>query len=511
MNKVDSAEEKLAELIEVLFSWIERENPALLAYGSINLRGALERFFYFSGLHNTQNLKPLLMATSAWRNGEVAVEHAETYDQLKTLGKTSLASRIRIICGNLKRFFKLCSLSIPDHMKYNGYSVKRQPTCGRPIGFFAINPRFVGFFDGVICRLKDEQIVFFSDNPKEIEAQVRKVGGALAIGPSSKPIWKNIHISVHHDLFPVYSIALLTYLRLEGVLRTYLPSALVFAEGTSMGDELASQAAKALGIPTARLQSGRAGVLHNGYRRMSFDKMLCWGEGFVERYKIHSPHSDYLVTGSPFLDEVMGEERKKMNIICVFTQPISTHINKQDYKLLAELTECLIHDIPNVRILVRKHPVDEAKGFDVLSSQYPSHIKMMSYFDSSLQDVLQQSSIAIGFFSTTLSEAAACGVVPVILHLKDQHSVFPFPERYGAAILADDVEEARHLIMDLLEQPELVTEIRENMRFFARKFFGPQDGLAMERIVNAIRRLGCSQDAQVFSENSVNNSSENYV
>lgn len=488
----DSSEERLADLIEVLLNWVEFTNPKAFFYGAVKFRGAIERFFYFAALGNAQNLFPLLASTARWRSEATDARLIAVYDQYFSLiNKTTFFSKAKFACRTAKKILQLIALSIVGKkIEYPFPDCLNNTNANNLlIGFFAINARFVNFFSGLLHHLDKEKAVFFSDDPKEIAAQVKMIGASLTVGAPVRLHWKDVHLSFASPLFPTYAIALLLYLRIQGALVSTRPAVLIFAEGTSMGDELAAQAARNLVIPTIRLQSGRAGVLHSGYRGMSFDRMLCWGEGFVERYKRYSPHPNYVVTGNPSLNWEKSDDRG--DVVSVFTQPISTHISTEEYQLLADVVIGLIEQMPKVRVLIRKHPIDNSTIFDSLAENFPDHIQMLGYFDASLNEVFRRSTIAIGFFSTTLSEAAASEVVPVILKIRDQHSVFPFPERYGAAILADSVENAVCLIIHLFDDAETLASMQVNMRVFGEKFFGPRDGGAMSRVVSNIRELAC--------------------
>ena len=256
-----------------------------------------------------------------------------------------------------------------------------------------------------------------------------------------------------------------------------------------MQDEVSSQAAKTLSIPTVRMQSGRGGVMHCGYRNMSFDKMLCWGEGFVQHYKKHSPGPVYEVTGTPLFNDLKkkGHPKKKFTI-AIFTQPISKHISKHEYATLINICNTVVKNLPYAKVIVRKHPADISKDFNVLALQYPDHVKLMPATHSTLTEVMNEIDCAIGFYSTTLSEAAACDVIPIIIKMRDQHSIFPFPEKHGAAIIADGNSTSIDIITDIMKNPSKFLETRKNMKIFSNRFFGINDGQSMKRIVESILR-----------------------
>ncbi|MDH5573114.1 MAG: hypothetical protein OEY89_15240, partial [Gammaproteobacteria bacterium] len=429
-----SNEEKITDLIDALFNWIEKENSSLLSYGKVNFRGALERFFYFSSVNRLEALRPLLNAARAWRDSTNDELLAAYYDLcLAEIGEESLLSLcvkfLRKIAWLVK--LRIAALRSSTLLMFH----ENPPDSGvYPIAFFAFNNRFVYFFKEVVRGLGAENCVFISTNGLVAKDVVSGIGARL-ITPSRITVeWSDVNIGVRHPLFFSYLMALFKYGMHYTALVKQRPSVLLFAEGTSMEDEIVALAAKNLGVPTVRLQSGRAGILHSGYRQMCFDKMLCWGHGFVERFKKYSPDPEYVITGSPLMDHArLGGSVSRANsshTISIFTQPVSSYISENDYGQLVELAGELIRKDVRINLVIRKHPADMLDVFDALQDKFPLRIKMSNPETQSLAEVLHSSVGAVGFFSTTLSEATAYGVIPIILKLRDQHSVFPYPEKH---------------------------------------------------------------------------------
>jgi len=480
----NSEEDELTCLIETLFDWLEIQSPGFLNYGNVAFRGALERFFYFSCSNNPGSLEPLLTATFAWRVSCSDAKLAAVYDKWLVIAQAAQASKAKAL---IRCMLNLCHIYWFGYLYLFTKRVKPAVMMSQPapVGFFAINSRLACFFSDIVNKIKPQPVVFFSDSDA-ISKAVDDLRCGLAKTGYEEVSLKNIAIPFNHALFPAYINALKKYLKIAGMLNHTQPAVLVFSEGTSMEDDLAARAASQLKIPTLRVQSGRAGVIHPGYKRMVFDKMLCWGEGFIERYKKYSPGPEYLAVGSPLLDDFKRKSDVKSFVMAVLTQPVSTHISIEDYLMLSALTSRVVREVPDIQVLVRKHPVDASLVFDDLCQQYPHNIKMMCEPDWTLKEVMQLSDAALGFYSTTLSEAAACEVVPIILKLKDQHSVFPFPESHGAAVLANNCDDVFNAVMQLCRGSRNLEEIKNNMRLFRTKYFGKQDDQALNRIVDLI-------------------------
>ena len=239
-----------------------------------------------------------------------------------------------------------------------------------------------------------------------------------------------------------------------------------------------------------RVQYGRAGVISPGYYQMPYDKMLMWGEGFADRLKGVSPDCQYIVTGSPLMDQVkQSADAKRPQLfaqdkttISVISQPECASISRQDYAALVSIIDRVLRSNTDVNVLVRLHPADKAADFDQLAKQWPGRVRVTSAKELPLEAVLGASALVAGLYSTVLSEAAASGVLPVVIRLGERHVVFPSPEEQGAAALATTPDEAVEIISRLAADAEARSGFKDRMSAFARRYFGPMDGGAIVRI-----------------------------
>lgn len=485
------SEDKLTQFISNLTDYLEQQQPGFFIHQNVNVRYAFERYLYFEAITRPYSLLPLLKLIRPCRNSLEKSDFTKTFDSYwQSLSKATLPNKVTTYFLPWLRLGRDYYRSIVSSISY-GKSVNN--TEKRPIGFFVINCRFVDFFQPLVSHFKTSRCLFFSSHPKLIFGKVKEDGACLALLPMPKGFTSGFSLSVWHPLLPIYLRLCLFYQQAYLALQQERPAVLLFAEGTSHYDELMARAAKQLEIPTIRIQSGRAGVLHSGYRNMCFDVMLCWSNDFVERYKSVSPKPAYHVIGSPLLDEFhqlneRGVPTTKPNRVVIYTQPVSNHINKQDYLLIVKFAEDLLERDETIELVLRKHPVDEHSAFDDLQQKYPHRITLMNAPEFSLAATLINTQCAVGFFSTTLSEAAACGVIPVIFQLDKSHSVYPFPEKHGAAIVVDSVNAAVEKVLQIQQQPEQFDSVRKKMQIFSRRFFGPDDGQSMHRLASVINK-----------------------
>lgn len=482
-------EERLTFLIAAIFDELEYGNQRLFNCGSINLRSAMERFYYFNAIVRPDSLRPLLKAGRDWRKYCPYNELSNLYDELENnFSRHGYSSHIKdflrlLSCWLTQQFLKISTVF------HTLIWPKKVSARKAPIAFFAFSDRFVYFFKNVIGNLHGKECVFLTTNGLVSTRAVSKVGAKICESKSKILPAYYWHIGWRHPLYKDFTAALRYLASNYGLLIKEKPSTVIFAEGTSMEDQVIALAAKYLNIPTLRLQSGRAGILHSGYRGMCFDKMLCWGEGFVERFSSCSPDPEYLVTGNPVLDNkfvLKSSNKKHKKCLGLFTQPISQNITDIDYLVLVKLANLLIDN--QIKLVIRKHPSDDSREFDNLATKYPSIVTVMSSDQYTLEEVFEFIDGAIGFYSTTLSEAAAYGVVPIMIKIKDQYSVFPYPEKYGAAILTESENQAFDYAVSLVKEPDRFAPTRERMKIFANYFFGPQDGKALDRILKCINK-----------------------
>jgi hypothetical protein len=482
-----SAELKLTTLLSDLFDYLEAQSPQVLMHNNISFRGALERYFFFEVQARPESLKPLLKLTKNWRKDQgTDSEMAECFDSY--VEKAQNRTLFSLVRASLLPWLRI-SKDVLSVMLSNGM-IKSGTNKTRQYGFFAINQRFLAFFEPIADVLGHENSVFFTSPAFQNNKKNTLTGGSWSALFSARKV--RLKLRLWHPLFPYLYRQTFFFNYIHGALSKQSPSVLIFAEGTSHYDYLSALAAKALSIPTVRIQSGRAGILHSGYRNMNFDTMLCWSEDFVERYRQVSPSPKYKVVGSPTVDEFVQLKQATNNDyrkILFITQPVSRYISKADYQLLIDVARELLITSAECSLIIRHHPVDTHEGFDKLSDLFPGRIKKMNSPDYSLAKTLTESACAVGFFSTAISEAAACGVIPIIVQTRESQSVYPFPEKHNSAIVTSNGKEATQEVLNVLEKPQEYEAMKEAMKQFSYRFFGPADGKSMQRTVAEIERL----------------------
>lgn len=482
----------LTRLITELCDWVGERNPNLFLCDGHNLRAAFERYVYFESFANPFVLRALMRDSREWRI--VSDDHHlnEHYD---LLWKQSFSLKAKFFY-----FLTLWTRLLRDYsLPLLQFQKKANRHKESKVGFFTVSKRFIDFSRPFLSGLDSHNIVYFC--PASLSTKEKKLSKIVVLEPLLFifKLSKTSGFPLNNLLTPVFMRLSLFYRQIHKTLEHKKPEILLFAEGTSHYDYLAALAAKSLSIPTLRIQSGRAGVLHSGYRNMNYDTMLCWSEDFVERYRQVSPLPEYKVVGSPTIDEFV--QMKQMTPhdsqkILFITQPVSQHITESDYQLLISVARELLASSQEFSLVVRQHPVDKHEGFDKLAAIFPGRVKKMNSPLFSLAMTLAESKCAIGFFSTAISEAAACGVIPIILQTRSSQSVYPFPEKHNAAIVSSDVEKTTQEVLNIFRNPHDYEAMSMAMQKFSRRFFGPADGKALHRTVSEVERLASKAGEQ---------------
>ncbi len=486
-----SDQERLTREIRRAVASVEHRNPGCLRYNGIPLRGVVERRLYHEALMRPASLEVLCKAGSP----------REAFSEW--LPGLSSSSVIRDGLAFCKAWARLLYYGLYRAKVWrpaaNGTSQRasNQLESNRAeIVFCVLRPRFVSFFLPVIERLGNNRCALLCEAGYGVEEQASRNHLAVCKKQSER-----LHVSAVRRppkaLFPLYAMAVVELLRALETLRRHRPRVVVFAEAASFYEEIVARAARSLGIATVRVQYGRAGVLSPGYYDMPYDRILMWGEGFVDRIKPASPDCCYFVTGSPLLDCVskagdsksLGAFANSGTLVTVISQPECNNITREDYESLVTVVDRVLHSNRELKVLVRLHPADMATDFRGLALGWTDRMRVTTVEDYPLDCVLARSTLVVGLYSTVLSEAVAYGVLPVVIRLGDRHRIFPSPEDAGAAALATSSDEAVAAICRLADDPIERARYHQRMQAFARQFFGPMDGGAVERIAIHIEDL----------------------
>lgn len=259
------------------------------------------------------------------------------------------------------------------------------------------------------------------------------------------------------------------------------PRALFVVEGNGPFDEVASRAARALGIPSICLQQGWSPVIHSGFRNMSFTRMTVWGPAFARLLQPYNPQQRFESVGHHLaIPDADGEH----DAIVFFLQSTSPIIAPSHLEQLHGLVLAAADRLRDRRILVRQHP-GAPLASDVRTEM--ERRRNVSFADDMpLAEVLATARTSVSIYSTTLLESAAAGVPPIVFNPTSLTRPQPDLAALGAAVDAAEVDTALEAIDRLASDDDYHGSFAPAMDRFRTDFFAAPEGAA-ERVVRLAR------------------------
>ena len=282
------------------------------------------------------------------------------------------------------------------------------------------------------------------------------------------------------------------YDRLYASLSQLQPKCMLLVEGNSPPDEIINQVCLQLSIPVVCLQQGWSPIIHNGFRNMSYTKMLVWGEGFAELLQTYNPKQKFIVTGSHVISSELQVRQLSQAVdrkaISFFLQsPNDRLVTKNGWGKLIELIEWSASEFKEIPILVREHPIYPLPRKECMEILKFSNVRLVPPSDYSLVEVFSISCLSIAIYSTTILESIAAGVLPMIFNLTSMPALYPDIHAAGAGIEVKSLEAAKKTIRRLLTEADVYQQFEPKMKQFQAKYF--YQGKNKERIIEEITSL----------------------
>ena len=218
------------------------------------------------------------------------------------------------------------------------------------------------------------------------------------------------------------------------------------------------QVANKMGIPVTQVQHG---ALHRYYANSSIysERFFVWGQFWRDLLK--SSERGKVEVFNPGLD-VIRVERKRNKAggkhITFLTSPLDAAMFWNPEATLQEVSS-LIRDLvkQGYTILMRIHPSDQIslwrRSLEMVIGSVPQEVQFSK--GGSLDSVLQETDLALMFFSTVFLNCIASGI-PVI-GLGWYPHIWRKPlEKSGVIHFADSIPEVMRLVESLLQQPSQI-------------------------------------------------------
>lgn len=268
------------------------------------------------------------------------------------------------------------------------------------------------------------------------------------------------------------------------------PDCIVVPEGNAAIYELANQAARAIGIPTVCVQQGWAPVVHPGFRNMSYTKMFVWGQQFIDMLAPYNPRQEFVATGNHIVASVPQGDVQMRSAIAFFLQNGAHWLTEAVAQGVMDLIVWSAEQFPDREIRVREHPGEPLPEKIVEHLKTAKNIRVMLPSEFSLKDVFLDCRVAIAINSTTILEAVASGVVPLILDVGGWGPYYPSVVGEGAGIEANNFADARTELERLVSDDGFCASFGPALDRVRQRLFAHDDNQALEAIVGEIRQIG---------------------
>jgi hypothetical protein len=285
--------------------------------------------------------------------------------------------------------------------------------------------------------------------------------------------------------------------RFDDMLLKIKPKILIYCEGDAWPQDLFAHTGKKYLIPSICMQWGAypSSRPRIGFRHMGCTAFLTWGDYFGDQLKSYNTETQFISVGHPGLELGLPEKINRRIIFLLNTDPNGKvtgldAFHEQFWALLQWVAE----NADGWEIIVRMHPMIP---LSIAERDLLSRFKCIQLHDpanKTLMESLNKCDLALTVSSSSVIEAAACGVIPFILN----PAPWSFkPEFYAhrAGFEFDNVPLAIERLKALMLNPGDLLEIRGNLIEFRKKLFLTVGDSALNNIVAAINSLIISSKA----------------
>jgi hypothetical protein len=464
----------LTALTESIAKACDAAGPVAFRHGGLDLQAAVERSL-FTALSNDAALADAVAANGRYRAADILVRSVAR----QLLGDDAVAApnvlrRLRSLVHGERALVLAAATPSPA------------PPAVAPGGawFLLDHAKFLPLVDPVGRALGgDGAAVIWADStlrPAGREAEPALDELAVAAPASLRAAGRGLRGT--REL-------LLTADRTTAALALTRPDQLVVVEGNSPYDGVAAAAARAARIPTICVQNGWSPIIHAGFRRMPYDRMCVWGEGFADLLAPFNPGLELIATGHPAL-EIRGDEPHAWSpppalagrpVAAFFLQPNSPYNRPAQLEAMLALVDAVAAAAPEAAVVVREHP-----GYPMGERAWPANVVTANAPGVALRDVIAAARVAVSIYSTSLIEAAAAGRPAISLNQTTLPRLSPDLEAEGAGLETRDPDAARAAIVELLRSDDRLAGFVPGMAAVRRRFFDDLRPGAAQRVAAAI-------------------------
>ncbi len=481
----------LCEAINKFTKQEESKNPSVFIYKKSNLRFAFERALYFNYARNSYFFGIFKAYRAGDRSKKIIVNNrmerrlisllcvAEEKDI--SIKEENLINKFKktALCAVRYCITRLCVDKIAENIRC-GINNRRQKDIHPEVLFCVQNKRIVRYLKPISSKMTapyayvtfDKEIAEYLRNENMPFIYLSKFGYPLERWSKKKNALYKFVITDKYDL-------------LYDSLNRIKPKSVVVAEGNTSHDEIINRICKQCGIQSICIQQGWAFfATHTGFRNMTYGKMLVWGKGFARNLSRHNPDQKFIATGSHIIS-IKNFKTEKIFAISLFSQGKTFIINETVSREFISLAEQIIMEYPNVKVILREHPL---YPFTAIEKERFGKIGVifMSPFKYSLDEVFEKSDLTISIFSSTILESIAAGIVPIVFNPNLFPNYFPDINTMGVGIEVKNVKDAISTIKKLIKNPEEIKKYKEPMEKFRKEYFSYNKEIAINNIIREL-------------------------
>lgn len=479
----------LCSAIETFCDGEEKRRGGTFIYQGANLRRAAEMALYRS-LYES---KSLFQSFALWQSGNLPASislpstiEKELFcsmtgiseEKVTIKSQRSIKSRMKPALSALLRGAGIGHLAKAVRQSYNA-CLQKKP--GQAALFYVSNDRFVKYAKPLGVAL-GSPTSFITHNPGTLRYLKRSHvphidlamrGYCIERWTQKGSLLKDLGLIERFDI-------------LSDSIRRTRPRTVVVIEGNASQDEIVNQICKKEHIPCICIQQGWSPVIHTGFRKMSYSKMLVWGDGFADLLAPYNPDQRFITTGSHMLEANAKPAREDIKTITFFFQATTRLLDEKSWQEFVHLAIAVAEDHKDLTVAVREHPARPLRAQDKQALAAMQNVRFMNSDKYSIDAVMQETDLSVSVYSTTILESIAAGIVPVICNVTSLPRYCPDIAQALAGIEAESVEEARAAINSFLKSPGALKTHRKAMEAFKSNFFSGNKEIALRNIITEI-------------------------
>jgi hypothetical protein len=467
----------LDEAIDRFSEYFIKKNPETFFYRGANLQFALERYLYFTYSHHPQLMRSFLGETNLKSNDCTLVMLANFMGGMIRYRPERFVQFIRKIKDLrliiLDFFFKI--------------SVPQNEISKDKILFFIEQEKFKNYFNPITSEISSSNWAYLIRDNLKLSKLSESQGFSYL---QYSPFFRYQLLGKANKKLKKFRSLLKDFDALHKLLSRAQPKKIVLAEGNSTQHELINRVGKVLGIPVICIQQGWSPIVHTGFRHMSYDKMFVWGQGFADLLQKYNPEQKFIVTGSHMISPAKNKTNSEKAI--TFFVPNNQEyikydriITSADLEFFCELIRWTAKEFSEYLIKIREHPGAPLSEYEK-TSLVKKNVIFIPQSNSNLDEVLAQTTIGVTFHSTLILECAAYNIPTLIINPATSYKFEPDTMVYGLSKEAATLEQAKEMLLDMIENTAFFSLHSEGKNRFNETFF-PYD--KEEAVLNILKHL----------------------